>query len=304
MPWLECVPNISDGRRTAVVDRCADAIGAHAVLLDRTSDAAHNRSVLTFAGEPDALGAAVLALFDAALAAIDLRTHTGEHPRVGAVDVVPFVPLGDASMADAVDLARVVAREVAERHSVPVYLYEEASPPGRRRRLEEIRRGGLSALAARMTRPGEGPDFGPARPHPTAGVSVIGARLPLIAYNVELASGDIAVARSIARAVRESSGGLPAVKAIGISLADRGIVQVSMNLTDYRRTSIAEAFDAVVREASRHGVDVSASELIGLAPEDALTPAVAAHVKLRDFDPDRMVLERKLAAVRGQQPRA
>ncbi len=299
MPLIECVPNVSEGRRPAIVDRCAGAIGAEAVsLLDVTSDRAHNRSVLTFAGEPAGVRAAALALFDVALQAIDLGQHQGEHPRVGAVDVVPFVPLGNATMDTCVDLARSVGETVAGRFGLPVYLYEHASRPGVHRRLEEIRRGGLAALATRMTEAGWRPDFGPSSPHPTAGVTVIGARLPLVAYNVELATDRLEIARAIARTVRESSGGLSSVKAIGIALAERGIVQVSMNLTDFRTTSIVEAFDAVEAAARSRGTSVIGSELVGLAPAAALTREVATHVRLRDFDENRMVLERRLEAVK------
>jgi glutamate formiminotransferase len=295
---IECVPNISEGRRPEVVEQCAGAIGAAVPLLDVTSDRAHNRSVLTFAGEADAVRTGVLALFDVALATIDLRRHEGEHPRVGAVDVVPFVPLGDATMAECVELAHSIAETVADRYDLPVYLYEEASRPGRHRRLEQIRRGGLPALTTRMSNADWRPDFGPSSPHPTAGVTVIGARRPLVAYNVELATDRVEIARAVARDVRQSSGGQPPVKPIGLAHADHGIVQVSMNLTDFRTTSIVAAFDAVEAGARSRGVSVIGSELIGLAPATALTPAVAAHVRLRDFNADRMVLERRLAAVR------
>lgn len=296
MPLIECVPNISEGRRRDVVDSCADAIRGFARLLDVTSDDAHNRSVLTFAGNSEAVQSAAFALFEAALPVIDVRRHRGEHPRVGAIDVMPFVPLQGTSMEMCAGLAREVGQTVAARFALPVYLYEQASRPGRYRRLEEVRRGGLEGLAARMTTAAWRPDFGPSVPHPTAGVAVIGAREPLIAYNVELATDKLEVAKAIARSVRESSGGLPFLKALGIPLADRGIVQVSMNLTDFRRTSITAAFDAVLMHARAHGVAVTGSELIGLAPAAALTPSIAAHVKLRDFDEDRMVLERRIAA--------
>jgi glutamate formiminotransferase len=296
MPLIECVPNISEGRRSEVVDACVRAVERSVPILDVTSDRAHNRSVLTFAGEPAALRPAVLALVDEAVRGIDLRTHSGEHPRVGAVDVVPFVPLGGAEMAAAVQLARAAAQEIAERFSIPVFLYEDASPGNGRRRLEDIRRGGLDALASRMTSGVAVPDFGPAAPHPTAGVSVVGARRPLIAFNVELRTDRRDVADAIARAVRERSGGLPAVKAIGVTLAHRGTVQVSMNLTDFTRTSIARAFDRVREEADRHSVAIARSELIGLAPRAALTAGIAAHVRLDDYDDDRMILERRLEA--------
>jgi glutamate formiminotransferase len=295
---LECIPNVSEGRRLEVVAACARAISRTAAVLDVTSDAAHNRSVVTFAADADGLHAAVLELFAQAVPALDLRCHEGEHPRVGAVDVVPFVPLSGATMSDAAALARAVARDVSDRFAIPVYLYEDASLPGRRRRLEEIRRGGLEGLAARMTTPDWIPDFGPRVPHPTAGVSVIGARGPLIAFNVELGSDSIDAAAAIARSVRESSGGLPAVKAIGVALGERQTVQVSMNLTDFATTSVAEAFDAVAREAARRGVSVIRSELVGLAPRAALDASIAAHVKLFDFDEDRMILERRIQTAR------
>jgi glutamate formiminotransferase len=297
---LECVPNVSEGRRQDVIDGCARAISLAANLLDVTADPAHNRSVFTFAGEADALHAAVMALFEHAVATIDLRRHHGEHPRVGAVDVVPFVPFAGGTMHVAADLARKVARDVGTRFSIPVYLYEDASPPGRRRRLEQIRRGGLEGLAERMASADWTPDFGPDTPHASAGVSVVGARPVLIAFNVELGSANRDHAAGIARAVRESSGGLPAVKAIAVTLAERGTVQVSMNLTDFARTSIVDAFDAVAKEAGRIGVSIVRSELIGLAPQAALTREIADHVKLLDFDEDRMILERRLAA--GRRP--
>ena len=300
VPLFECVPNISEGRRPAVVDACAAAVGRIASLLDVTSDSAHHRSVLTFAGERAEVHAAALSLFEAALPVIDVRRYDGQHPRVGAVDVMPFIPLGETTMENCVDLAQAVAEIVARRFDVPVYLYERASRPGAFRRLEEIRRGGLARLSARMTEVEWRPDFGPSRPHPTAGVSVIGARPALIAYNVELATSRLSVAQAIARSVRQSSGGLPGVKAIGIELQGRGIVQVSMNLTDYRTTSIEEAFGAVEANATRLGVGVLESELVGLAPAEALTPEIAARVRLRDFNEERMILERRLAAVRSR----
>jgi glutamate formiminotransferase len=300
VPLIECVPNISEGRRRDVIDACASAVGRAASLLDVSSDATHHRSVLTFAGSRPEVEAAARALFEVALPAIDVRRHDGQHPRVGAVDVMPLVPLGDSTMEECVELARAIAGDVARRFDVPVYLYEQASRPGVYRRLEDIRRGGLSALAARMAEPAWRPDFGPMVPHPTAGVSVVGARPPLIAYNVELATPRIGVAQTIARSVRQNSGGLPAVKAIAIPLPDREAVQVSMNLTDYRTTSIAEAFGAVEAEAQRLGVAVLGSELVGLAPAAALTPEIAARVRLRDFNEERMILERRLDAVRSR----
>lgn len=295
MALIECVPNISDAAHGDVVDACARAVtGGGATLLDVHSDVAHNRSVLTFAGEPDVVVAAAGALIETAIAKIDLRAHSGVHPRVGVVDVVPFVPLDGASLESCVTIAREFAASIAARHSLPVYLYESAALRPERQRLEAIRRGGLAALAERMQTPAWTPDFGPARPHPTAGVTVVGARLPLIAYNIDLATDRLEVATAIARAVRESSGGLPFVKALGLPLAGRGIVQVSMNLTNFRETSMRRVFDAVSAEAARHGVEVLDSELVGLVPAAALSAADARDLRVRGFDGSQ-ILENRLA---------
>jgi glutamate formiminotransferase len=292
---IECIPNVSEGRRPQVVTRLAEvvAVTPGVTLLDRTSDSSHHRSVLTFAGERDGIAAAVLALFEAAIAAIDLRTHTGVHPRIGAVDVVPFVPLEGATMAVCVELAMEVAEEVASRFDLPVYLYEDAARLPERRRLEDIRRGQFEGLADKMRDPAWTPDFGPAHPHPTAGASVIGARMPLIAYNINLDSDRLDIAREIASTIRESSGGLPCVKAMGVPLDDRGIVQVSMNLTNYTITSMRTVFDAVEGEASVHEIDILESELIGLVPAAALADTSPEYLRIAGFRPD-MVLEERL----------
>ena len=268
---LECVPNVSEGRRPEVVERLVEAAASApgVRLLDASSDRDHNRSVLTLAGEAEGLQAALLELYEQALAEIDLRRHEGVHPRVGAVDVVPFVPLGGASMEAAIAAAERLGAEVARRFGVPVYLYERAARRPARASLAEIRRGGFEGFAARIAEPAWAPDFGPPRVHPTAGVTVIGARFFLIAFNVVLATPDVAVARAVARKVRESGGGLPAVRAMGVYLASRGLAQVSMNLTDYRRTSMPAAFERVRKEAQALGTRVIESEVIGLVPEAA-----------------------------------
>ncbi len=289
------VPNVSEGRRLDVIDLMADAIrrvpGAR--LLDSSSDVSHNRSVFTVAGEPPALEGAVMALVERAVVDIDLRTHRGEHPRLGAIDVVPFIPLAGASMADCVALARSVGAALAERLLVPVYLYEEAATSPARKNLENIRRGQFEGLAAKMTTPGWVPDFGPPAPHPTAGATIVGARPPLIAYNVNLATDRIEAARRIAAAVRSSSGGLRAVKAMAVALHHRGIVQVSMNLTNYRETSILQAFEAVKREARKDGVSILESEIVGLVPAAAFAGTTASDLQLTGLGPDR-ILENKL----------
>jgi glutamate formiminotransferase len=292
---IECVPNISEGRRPDVVARIVEAVrrvpGAR--LLDFSSDASHNRSVITMAGDPGPLKAAVLALFDAAVGLIDLRTHTGEHPRMGAVDVVPFVPIEGVTMDDCVALAKDTARSVAERFALPVYLYEEASVNPLRKNLEDIRRGEFEGLAAKMATADWGPDYGPSTPHPTAGATVIGARMPLIAYNINLTTDRIDVAKKIAAAVRFSSGGFRYVKAMGVTLADRGIVQVSMNLTNYEKTPILRVFEAVKREAEKYGVNVLESEIVGLVPAAALIDAAEATLQLTAFKRNQ-VLETRL----------
>ena len=295
MPIIECIPNISEGRREDVVAGIVGAVrrvpGAR--LLDYSSDASHNRSVITIAGDAASLKAAVLALFEAAAGTIDLRAHSGEHPRMGAVDVVPFVPIEGVTMEECVALAKDTARTVAERFGIPVYLYEEASSNPLRKNLEDIRRGEFEGLAAKMATDGWAPDFGPSTPHASAGASVIGARMPLIAYNINLNTNRLEVAKKIAAAVRFSSGGFRFVKAMGVTLADRGIVQVSMNLTNYEKTPILRVFEAVKREAERYGVNVLESEIVGLVPSAALIATAESSLQLTAFRRDQ-VLETRL----------
>jgi len=293
--------NVSEGRRADVIERIALRIRATAGvrLLDVSSDPSHHRTVFTMAGTAEGLFDAVLSLTDAAVAAIDLRLHRGVHPRLGAVDVIPFIPIGDTPMETAVALARRVGQAIGERFGIPVFLYEEAATVPHRRALEAIRRGEFETLAERMRDPQWAPDFGPRAPHPTAGATVVGARPFLIAYNVNLATADVAVARWIAGRVRERDGGLPRVKALGLSLSDR-LTQVSMNLTDYRVTGIRAAYDRVEREAAERGVRVLESELIGLAPAAALDAAIAKAVRLRDFSEERILERRIEAMVDGQ----
>jgi glutamate formiminotransferase len=296
MPIFECVPNVSEGRRPDVLAACVDAArAAGASVLDASRDAVHHRSVITLAATAGPLLDGVLALMGVAIDAIDLRSHTGAHPRMGAVDVVPFVPLGTATLAEAVDLAREAGAAIARRFSLPVYLYEAAASSPARRALQDVRRGGFEALAARMREPGGAPDFGPSTPHPTAGATAIGARGMLVAYNVNLATTRLDVARRIAAAVRERSGGLPFVKAMAVDLPDRGLVQVSMNLTNVDVTPLVTAFDAVAAEAARDGIDLAESEIIGLVPRRALPPDPATRLQIPDFTEAR-ILERQLEA--------
>jgi glutamate formiminotransferase len=295
MPIIESIPNVSEGRRPEIVEKLADAIrntpGVR--LLDFSSDASHNRSVFTLVGDAASLKQATLALFDAALANLDLRQHSGEHPRLGAVDVVPFVPIEGVTMEDCVALAKEVGAAVAERFAVPVYLYEDASTDPLRKNLEDIRRGEFEGLAAKMASPGWAPDFGPAQPHASAGATVIGARMPLIAYNINLNTDRVDVAKKIAAAIRHSSGGLRYVKAMGLKLEDRNLAQVSMNLTNYQKTPIFRVFEIVKREADRYGVSILESEIVGLVPSAALVSAAEFYLQLERFGAQQ-VLENKL----------
>ena len=301
MPPLECVPNVSEGRRPEVVARLAAAVSAvpGVRLLDLSSDPDHNRSVLTLAGDAGGLQTALLTLYEAALAEIDLTRHQGVHPRVGAVDVVPFVPLGDTPMPEAIAAAERLAPEVARRFGLPVYLYERAARRPGRSALAEIRRGGFEGFPAKIADAAWVPDFGPSRVHPTAGVTVIGARFFLIAFNAVLETPDAAIARAIARKVRESGGGLAAVRAMGVYLATRGRAQVSMNLVDYRRTSILTALERVKREAEALGTRVAECELIGLVPQEAISGVTPEELLLPGPFP---VLEERLQAPGASAP--
>ena len=319
---VESVPNVSEGRRLDVVERLATALTSVAgvFLLDRTSDASHNRSVFTVAGEHDAVSAALEELVGAALDEIAMDEHTGEHPRIGSVDVVPFVPLGDTTMDECVELARDFGKRIAGRWDLPVYLYAQAAMRSDRVKLADVRRGQYEGLKAEIGHNGRHPDFGPARMHPRAGAIAVGARPFLIAWNINLDSDDVELAKRIARRVRESGGGLPRVQANGFRVEepDRGHpvrAQVSMNLLDFRTTPIWQAWDAVGELAAEDGILLAESELIGLAPIAALLDvadhagapsdaddqtrlaAAAEAIRLRDFDP-LMALELRLATAR------
>ncbi|HUQ89503.1 MAG TPA: glutamate formimidoyltransferase [Vicinamibacterales bacterium] len=301
MAVIECVPNVSEGRRLDVIEQMAAALKAVPGLrvLDVQSDASHNRSVFTLAGDAAALSAGLPVLFEHAIADIDLRNHKGEHPRLGAVDVVPFIPIEGVTMDECVKLAKAVAAEVASRFKLPIYLYEEASANPARKNLEDIRRGEFEGLTAKMAKPEWAPDFGPAAPHQSAGASVVGARMPLIAYNINLDTNRLDVAKKIASAIRMSSGGLRYVKAMGIPLEERGIVQVSMNLTNYEKTPMFRVFDLVKREAERYGVTVLESEIVGLVPAAALRHAAEYYLRLDGFSAEQ-VLENKIRTRPGE----
>jgi len=291
---VECVPNFSEGRRPEVYEAIAAAVSARAAegvrLIDTAPDPDHNRTVVTFVGPP---AAAAEAAFDACAVAtrlIDMERHQGDHPRIGATDVVPFIPVRGLEMAECVALARDLGRRIAGELGVPVYLYEEAALRPERRSLPDIRRGQYEGLKlAIATDPARAPDYGPPRLHPTAGATVVGARWPLIAFNVNLTTPDLSVARDIARTIRESSGGLPCLRAIGVFLAERNQAQVSMNLVNFRVTPIQTAFEAVRSEAEKRGVGVAGSEIIGLVPAEALAQAAAHFLKVEGFRPAQML---------------
>ncbi len=298
---VECVPNVSEGRNRESIEAMAEAIRAVPTvrLLDVQSDPDHNRTVFTFVGEPEGVAEAVYRLFAAALPRIDLRVHRGEHPRMGAVDVVPFVPVRGVKMADCVALAKTVGKEIWERFRVPVYLYAEAATRPERQDLAEIRKGEFEGFFEKIKDPRWAPDFGEPVVHPTAGVTAVGAREFLIAFNVNLGTNDLRIAQEIAKAVRFSSGGLRHVKALGMELKERGIVQVSMNLTNFRKTPLPRVLELVRREAQRFGVPVVGTEIVGLIPEEALVQVAEYYLQLERFSLAQ-VLERRIAeALRG-----
>ncbi|MEA2662793.1 MAG: glutamate formiminotransferase / 5-formyltetrahydrofolate cyclo-ligase [Chloroflexota bacterium] len=292
---VECVPNVSEGRRLDIIDGLAAVITATpgVRLLDRTSDPDHNRSVFTFAGDPDGVEGAALALIDATYKVVDMRGHRGEHPRLGAVDVVPFVPLAGVTMDDCVAIAHRVGAAVAARHNVPVFYYAKAATRPERVRLPDIRKPEYEGLAEFLETT-HVPDAGPRTLHPSAGAIVIGARPPLIAFNVELDTTDLKLAQRIAKEIRESSGGLPAVQAKGFMLSDPPRAQVSMNLLDHTVTSLPRVWHEVETRAAAAGVAVLRGELIGLIPLDAALAAAGDALKLDGFARDRVIEARFL----------
>jgi len=301
-PLVECIPNFSEARRPEVVEAILQTITAvpGITLLDRHSDLDHNRTVITYLGKPAAVEEAAFQAIRTAAQLIDLDHHTGEHPRLGATDVVPFVPIRDISMQECVEMARRLGRRVGNELGIPVYLYEEAATRPERKNLEDIRRGEYEALKEEIGRPERAPDFGPARVTP-AGATIIGAREPLIAFNVYLTTSDVEIAKKIAKAVRFSSGGLRYVKALGLLVEGRA--QVSMNLTNFRQTPIARVVEMIRREAARYGVDIHNTELVGLVPQEALIDAAVWHLQLDMFEP-RQILEQRLteAQAKMEQP--
>jgi len=302
---VECIPNFSEGRRTEVIDQVVAAIkSVHgAVLLDRESDADHNRSVVTFVAEPDRVVDAAIAGAKKAAELIDLNKHSGEHPRMGATDVIPFVPISGLTMDQCVQLARDCGERLWSELGIPVYLYEKAAARPERENLAAVRKGQFEGIRKELatgnieTKEARRPDYGEAGVHPTAGITAVGARPPLIAYNVNLGTSDIEVANKIARAVRHQTGGLRYVKALGFELKDRGIVQVSMNMVNYEGTPLFRAFERIKREAERYGVSVVGSEIVGLVPQRALNSVADFYLQLESFSEEQILEHRLNAAI-------
>lgn len=292
---MECVPNFSEGRDLQKIDKIvAPFRGKQGVkLLDYSNDEDHNRLVVTVVGEPEPLRDAVLEAIGVAVELIDLNHHQGQHPRMGAVDVVPFIPIRNVTMEEAVALSKEVDKEVAKRYNLPVFLYEKSASAPHRENLAAVRKGEFEGMAEKIKQPEWHPDFGLAERHPTAGTVAIGARMPLVAYNINLNTPSLEIAHDIAKKIRFIGGGLRYCKAMGVELKDRGITQVSINMTDYTRTSLYRAFELVRVEARRYGVSIVGSEIIGLVPMEALIDTASYYLGLENFSMEQ-VLEARM----------
>jgi glutamate formiminotransferase len=289
---IECVPNFSEGRDLEKIERIVNAFRAkeNVKLLDYSGDKDHNRMVITAIGEPEAMKTAVIEAVGVAVKEIDLTRHTGQHPRMGAVDVIPFIPIKGLSIQEADTLAKEVAQAIGEQYALPVFLYEKSASAEHRRNLAIVRKGEFEGLPEKMKLPEWQPDFGPGERHPTAGAAIVGARMPLIAFNVNLNTNNLKIADEIAKKVRFIGGGLRFCKAMGVALKEQNCVQVSMNLTDYTQTAIYQAVEMIRFEAQRYGVTISGSELIGLLPLQAVVDTAAYYLGLEGFS-TRQILE-------------
>lgn len=292
---MECVPNFSEGRDLQKIDQIVAPFRARAgvKLLDYSNDEDHNRLVVTVVGEPEPLRDAVIEAIGVAVKLIDLNHHQGQHPRMGAVDVVPFIPIKGVTMEEAIALSREVGEEVARRYQLPVFLYEKSATAPHRENLAAIRKGEFEGMAEKIHQPEWHPDYGPAERHPTAGTVAIGARMPLVAYNINLSTPSLEIAHDIAKKIRFIGGGLRYCKAMGVELKDRGITQVSINMTDYTRTALYRAFELVRIEARRYGVSIVGSEIIGLVPMEALIDTASYYLGLENFSMQQ-VLEARI----------
>lgn len=297
MNWnkiVECVPNFSEGRDLKKIDRIVAPFRARAgvKLLDYSNDEDHNRLVVTLVGEPEALRDAVVEAIGVAVELIDLNHHQGQHPRMGAVDVVPFIPIKNVTMDEAVSLSREVGEKVAGLYHLPVFLYEKSATAPHRENLAAVRKGEFEGMAGKIKLPEWQPDFGPADRHPTAGTVAIGARMPLVAYNINLSTDNLEIATKIARNIRHINGGLRYVKAMGVELKERNITQVSINMTDYTRTALYRAFELVRIEARRYGVTIIGSEIVGLVPMEALIDTASYYLGLENFSMQQVLESR------------
>ena len=290
---VECVPNISEGRNTEIIEAVIDEVRAvkGVTLLDYSSDPSHNRTVITFLGNPEGVKEAAVGLAKKAVQLIDLNKHQGEHPRMGAVDVIPFIPIKEVTMEECVALSKEVAKRVWEEAKMPVFLYEESASAPNRVNLAQIRKGQFEGMAEKVKEPEWEPDFGGRTIHPTAGVVAVGARMPLVAFNINLSTSNVEIASKIAKIIRRSSGGLECVKALGVMLEERNMAQVSINMTNFHKTPLYRVLELVKAEAKRYGVHVVGTEIIGLTPMQALIDSAEYYLQIEDFDFDKQVLE-------------
>ncbi len=298
MNWnkiVECVPNFSEGRDMNKIDQIVSAFRAKegVKLLDYSNDVNHNRLVVTLVGEPEPLREAIIEAVGIAVRIIDLNHHQGQHPRMGAVDVIPFIPIKNVTMDEAIELSKEVGTQVADMYNLPVFLYEKSATAPHRENLASIRKGEFEGMAEKIKLPEWKPDYGPAERHPTAGTVAIGARMPLVAFNINLNTSNLDIAQGIAKKIRFIGGGLRYCKAMGVDLKDRGITQVSINMTDYTHTALYRAFELVRIEARRYGVSIVGSEIVGLVPMEALVDTASYYLGLENFSMDQ-VLEARL----------
>lgn len=292
---VQCVPNFSEGRDKEKLEKILDEIRVveEVKLLDYSMDKDHNRSVVTFIGEPEAVVEAAFNACKKASEVIDLQNHKGEHPRMGATDVIPLIPISDVTMDECVELSNELGKRIGEELNISVYLYEKSAQKPERENLATVRKGQYEGMAEKLKSEGWEPDFGPAELNKSAGVTAVGARMPLVAYNINLGTSDIEIAKKIAKVIRASGGGYTYTKALGIEITERGIVQVSMNMVDYTKSSLFRVFDTVEREARRYGVNVIGSEIVGLVPMNALIDVADYYLRLENFDTSQ-ILEKRM----------
>ncbi|AHM58106.1 glutamate formiminotransferase (plasmid) [Peptoclostridium acidaminophilum DSM 3953] len=292
---IECVPNFSEGRDLDKIEKIVNPFrGKDGVkLLDYQRDEDHNRLVVTVVGEPEAVKKAVIEAIGVSTELIDLRVHEGQHPRMGACDVVPFIPIKNVSVEEAIELANETAKELSEKYSLPIFMYEKAAKNPQRENLANVRKGEFEGMAQKMSQPEWAPDYGPASVHPSAGATAVGVRMPLVAFNVNLGTDNLEIANKIAKNVRFIGGGLRFCKAMGVELKERGIVQISMNMTDYTKTALYRAYELVKIEAKRYGVSAVGTEIIGLVPMEALIDTAVYYMGIEDFSMDQ-VLETRI----------